>query len=92
MSALKNRRGQVAVEYILLMVILMVLVRLVVNQVQQQEVLASFAAGPWAVIAGVIENGVPGTPAKTKEQHPGLVYRHITMKGERRGGSCPNPN
>lgn len=91
MSALSSRRGQVAVEYILLLFVMTLIGRLFVNQVQQQEFLSGFAARPWAVIAGVIENGVPGTPAKTKEQHPGLTYRHATMSGER-GGLCPSPN
>jgi hypothetical protein len=76
-----GQRGQVAVEYILLTVTVVAVALLVRNQISQRQVLAQFVQAPWAKLSGVIENGVLGDPAKTKAQHPNLLYRHASLQG-----------
>ncbi len=86
MKVISNRRGQMAIEFVMVLVILMIAGRLVANFFTQNEVLAGYVAKPWAVLAGIIENGVPLPPDKGRALHPNHIGRHSTMRGRRDGG------
>jgi uncharacterized protein (UPF0333 family) len=81
MKSLSNQRGQIAVEYILLLTILVVIAGTLRTYLNKQEVLATFVSKPWETLAGVIENGAIGKAGATKLQHPNFLYRHASLKG-----------
>ena len=73
-----NKKGQVMIEYILLVGMLIFLFSFISSQFQDQNVLARLVSGPWSQLQGMIENGVWGTPQATKGQHPGHLLRHVS--------------
>jgi hypothetical protein len=83
MNLFSNQKGQIVVEYILLMAILVAIFTFVKTQFQQQQILAKFVSTPWDTLSGVIENGVMGSPVKTKNMHPNMLYRHASMEGDK---------
>lgn len=56
---------------------------LIFKTLRNQDVVSQLVDGPWEIMAGMIENGVWGTPAKTRAVHPNYLGRHISLKGEK---------
>ena len=83
MNLLSNQRGQMAVEYRLITLVLVAIVTMLRIQMQKQEMLAKLVSSPWSTLSGVIENGVKGPPDKTKNMHPNMLYRHASMEGDK---------
>jgi len=77
-----SRAGQSTVEMVLLVWALFFVTILIFKTLRNQGVVSQLVDGPWSVMAGMIENGVWGSPAKTKIVHPNYLRRHISMKGE----------
>ena len=82
-SQIKNQRGQVAIEYILLSIVMVGIFLGARNILLSNNTLANFVQKPWELVAGMIETGVWGDPKKVRGQHPGLIRRHISFKGEK---------
>lgn len=79
---IKNQSGQVAVEYILLSVIFVGIFLGARNILVSSNTLGNFVQKPWALVAGMIETGVWGDPKKVRADHPGMVRRHTSFKGD----------
>lgn len=79
---LKNQKGQVAVEYILLTVVLVGGFLAARNAMVSNNTLGNFIQKPWQVVAGMIETGVWGDVKKVRTQHPGSLQRHNSFKGD----------
>lgn len=78
-----SQRGQVTVEAVLIIVVMMALFTLVQRSLfKDKEYLSNFIEQPWLVVSGLIENGAPGDPEKGRIKHPGHFSRHIAMFGE----------
>ena len=78
----KNQSGQVAVEYILLMVVVLGAFMAARNILLSSNVVGNFVQKPWQLVAGMIETGVWGEPKKVRSMHPGLAVRHNSFKGD----------
>lgn len=81
-STIKNQRGQVAVEYILLVVVMVGAFLAARNVLLQSNAVANFVQKPWQLVAGMIEVGVWGEPKKVRSMHPGQIGRHNSFKGD----------
>ena len=80
---LKRQTGQMTLEMILLMVVILSLAISATKYIQDNEIMASFIGGPWKVVQGMIEDGVWVKQGPSKAQHPNLVVRHLTPEGDR---------
>ena len=78
----KNQAGQLIVEAVLIIVLLLAVTFTVANFFKKQELIKQLISGPWQSLAGLIENGVWGTPEKTAVSHPNGHGRHIVITGE----------
>lgn len=81
-NPIKNQRGQVAIEYILITVVLAGILLSVRSALISNNVVANFVQKPWELVAGMIESGVWGDPQKVRGQHPGLLKRHNSFYGD----------
>jgi hypothetical protein len=79
---LKNQKGQVAVEYILLTVVMTFIAIAAHQTLSSSNAVANYVQGPWQQVAGLIETGVWGDARRTRTQHPGKIYRHLSLRGE----------
>jgi hypothetical protein len=76
----KNKKGQVTVEAVLIMVVLVGFVTLLSKTFQSEELLLKLVQGPWKNLDGMIQNGVWGTPQKTIANHPNDHERHASLR------------
>jgi hypothetical protein len=79
---LVNQSGQLIVEAVLIMVVLTAVTFAVGNFFKSQEVFKQLITGPWQSLAGLLQNGVWGSPATTNVSHPNGHGRHIVITGE----------
>ena len=82
MKRFLNQKGQVAVEYVLITVVLFGVFLAVRNIVLGTNMLKNYVQQPWQVVAGMIETGVWGSPQEVRAKHPGLLSRHNSFKGD----------
>ena len=80
--SLKNQRGQMFVESILLMIIFVSISLMVSKQFRDKNLFASLIQGPWSNVAGMIEAGVWAPSDKAKAMHPNRIDRHHVVRGD----------
>lgn len=81
-SFIKNEKGQIAVEYILLLVVMLGIFVAAKNVLSSSNAIANFVQKPWQLVAGMIEVGVWGDPRTVRSLHPGQIGRHNSFKGD----------
>ena len=75
----RNNRGQITTELILLGVVLIVLAQLVLNQIKNNKYVEDFAKGPSQVLANMISNGNwKKDSEESKSAHPNSHERHYS--------------
>ncbi len=76
-------KGQMSVELVLIVTMLMAVFLVFTRWVENEEFIENLSINPWnSHIAGMIENGVWGTPEATRLNHPHASKRHVSVKGE----------
>jgi hypothetical protein len=81
-SRRKNQSGQMVVEAVLLMSVLLGGIYFVGNEMRSRNFIAQLVSGPWLSLAGMIQNGVWGAPSDTTVQHPNSFHRVSTPEGD----------
>jgi hypothetical protein len=79
---IKNQRGQVAVEYILLTIVMVGIFLSARGILLSNNTISDFVQKPWQLVAGMIETGVWGDPQKTRADHPSHLRRHNSFYGD----------
>ena len=75
-----KKKGQVTVEYLLLGVTLIVLSKLVFNQINEGGYLDDVVSGPNAYIASMLKNGVWAPEHRnSNDRHPNQNNRHWAL-------------
>ncbi len=69
-------------EAILILVLLMAFTFTMANYFKSEELLKHMVSDPWQSLAGMLQNGVWGSPEKTNVVHPNGHFRHIVIQGE----------
>jgi hypothetical protein len=75
-----NQKGQLVIEMILLLTVLVSLVSFVTKSFVDKKYLQNVVQKPFEILQGMAENGSWGSPNNTKSQHPNLKYRHLTQE------------
>lgn len=83
MKNLINRRGQMVIELVLMMTVLLGFVFLVSSSFRDNNFVAQLVSGPWQNLAGMMQNGVWATPEAGMSQHPNSYNRWSTPVGEK---------
>lgn len=79
---IKGQRGQLIVEAVLIIVVFMAITFTAAKFLKQEEFVKNLISGPWQNLAGMMQNGVWGSPAKTEASHPNGHFRHIVVEGD----------
>jgi hypothetical protein len=77
----KNSKGQMAVEMVLILVVMVAGAITISSAFREQEFFATLVSGPWKSTAGLIQNGVWGPPEDTMVMHPNHYNRVNTVVG-----------
>jgi hypothetical protein len=79
MGKLKNQRGQVLIEALLLMVLLLGISTLISRQLREREYFQSLVTGPWSRLQGMVECGVWEPCTGQRGLHPNSNTRNISL-------------
>ena len=79
-SRLHNQGGQIIVEYILMMVVVLTISFMLQQYLKKEKFIQNFTVQPWAILSGMVECGVwtkcgIDTPATV---HPNARYRVLS--------------
>lgn len=77
MKTVRNNKGQMLIETVLMMTVLLLVATLVASQFRENNFIASLVSGPWKNLSGMMQNGVWAPAEAGMAQHP-LVYRRWT--------------
>jgi hypothetical protein len=75
--SLRNQKGQMTMEAVLLLVIIVAMFTLVHRQISDRNMLSSLVRGPWGYVSGMISNGV-WKGGDTKSMHPNVFKRRAS--------------
>jgi hypothetical protein len=78
-AIMKNQKGQLVLEAILLMVVFMGLSTLLTNYLKENKVAARLVSEPWGKLSGMIECGVWQPCAGNKGLHPLVRDRVLSL-------------
>jgi hypothetical protein len=76
-----NQRGQMTIEMILILVLLLSVALSISKASQSSGWMASLVSGPWKPLQGMIEDGVWVNAGASKSMHPTMLSRHGSYEG-----------
>lgn len=76
---MRNQKGQVALEAILLVVVLLGISVFAQNKLKQSGLAAKMVQGPWGKLSGMIECGVWEPCKGRKGTHPSTRERNLSF-------------
>lgn len=79
---LKEQSGQMIVEAVLIMTMLMGFAYFISSAIRGNEIFSRLVSGPWTNLSGVIQNGVWAPPNTGVKLHPANFDRRISLKGD----------
>ena len=79
--AVLNEKGQMAVEAVLIMVLLVSIFTMVTNGIKDNEVMVKIVSGPWDTMRELLANGVL-EKSESKVLHPNRLDRHLSPEGD----------
>lgn len=75
-----NNKGQVVIEYILLMVLAVGGITFLANTFRESQTIAKLVDGPWQKMAGMIECGVWEARKDACTKHPNNLSRSLSYE------------
>lgn len=79
-SKVKNQKGQVLVEAVLLLTLVVGMWSVFSKFAKQKKWFDSLVNGPWQTMSGMIETGVWLPPQQSKPKHPNNFNRVISLR------------
>ena len=79
---MKNQKGQMTLEAVLIVTFLVTLTVFISNQIQSRQFLQSLVERPWTFLQGMIENGVWAPTQESKQLHPNDLLGHGSPRGQ----------
>lgn len=76
--------GQMVIEMILVMTVLIAVVGATKSFLADNEVLVKLGSGPWKVLSGMITAGAWASPDNAIVKHPAMHKNHNSIRGEER--------
>lgn len=80
-SRLKTHSGQMIIETILVMTVLLSIVLALRSTLQSSEAFKNLVQGPWQFLSGMMIAGDWSPPATAIERHPALGQNHGSVRG-----------
>jgi len=81
-ATIRGQGGQLIIEGVLIIVVFMAITFAAAKYLKEKEVVKNLIQGPWLSLAGLMQNGVWGSPEKTNGSHPNGHFRHIVVEGD----------
>ncbi|WP_413583124.1 hypothetical protein [Bdellovibrio sp. HCB288] len=78
-SLVANNKGQLVIEAVLLMVVMVGIFVASMNALRGSNFLANMISGPWDRVAGMMESGVWKPAKDARQMHPNQRSRGISV-------------
>lgn len=78
---MRNSRGQMVIEMILVMTVLLAIMGALKTGLDNSEAFKTLVQGPWRVLSGMIVAGTWKPPESAVESHPALNRNHGSLRG-----------
>lgn len=75
---LRSNKGQMTIEAVLLLTIMVSFFTVAHRVISGQQYLSKIVSGPWSYVSGMIENGVWAPAASSKPLHPNTFKRRAS--------------
>ena len=79
---MKKQSGQITIEAVLILTLLVSTVFAGTRLIQDQQMLSKLVEKPWQYLAGMIENGYWAPVQAGKAKHPNQLSRHGSPQGQ----------
>lgn len=79
---MKNRRGQMTVEIVLMITVVVFAAVMVAKFFRDEEIFGNLVSGPWSRLAAMIQNGVWAPYDDSMVQHPNSFGRVSSVRGD----------
>ena len=80
---LKEQGGQMIVESVLIMTMLVGFAFFISSYFRSNEIVAKLISSPWTNLAGVIQNGTWAPATQNMRLHPSDMDRRISLEGDK---------
>jgi hypothetical protein len=77
-TPLKNNRGQMTIEAILILTIMIGIFTMVHKTMQSKDYMGRLVSGPWSYIQGMVENGIWVKASDGTRRHPNSYSRRAS--------------
>ena len=78
MKRFRNQKGQMIIEMVLMMTVLLGAATFISSQFRETNLIAQLVSGPWRNLAGMIQNGVWSPASDGMTKHPAYSDRLIS--------------
>lgn len=78
MKHLRNRRGQMTIEAVLLLMIFVAIFTVVHRGIKGKNYLSEIVSGPWTYVQGMVQNGVWSSGDTASNLHPNVFGRRAS--------------
>jgi hypothetical protein len=75
---LRNQKGQMTIEAVLLLVIFVAMFKMVQQSIKDKNFLSNMVSGPWTYVQGMIQNGVWAPGDAGAATHPNIFGRRAS--------------
>lgn len=82
LNRIKNQSGQATMEAVLILVVAVSLSLKISSFASENGFIRKVVEGPWAMVRGMIENGVWVNYVDSKTMHPNQLNRHQSRQGD----------
>ena len=79
---LKEQSGQMIVESVLIMTMLVGFAYFISGYISKNNVIARLVSSPWTNLSGVIQNGTWAAPNASMKLHPNNTENKISLRGD----------
>lgn len=77
---LRNQRGQMVIEGLLLMIVIVSIFLVLMRNLQESNLIPGLVTGPWDKIAGMTESGNWNPQSEAQRKHPNNFDRFFTPR------------
>ena len=82
-NQLKNRKGQVTIEAVLILALMVSLIFAITSGIKGGQYFTRLVEKPWSYVAGMIENAYWASVADGKRKHPNHFGRRGSPQGDK---------
>jgi hypothetical protein len=79
-KTLKGNKGQIAIEFVLITVVLVSFALFIFGEVKKRRIFPQMVDGPSELLRGMVESGSWRPAKQARDNHPSMLNRKVSAK------------